>query len=309
MFEGENRPEGALISYVINKPAEKKAEAPAVDQKKGKKSKDAEPKVEEKKEKGSKIKFDSLTLEVLNAKGEVIRTLKRTAPEDSGVLRMTWDLSEKGVSTPSRNERRGRGGFEPGGMSVLPGTYTLRLSFGDQKDSTTINVKADPRIEMTDAVRQTRYAMAKDVEKLTEVTSDAMKRLRESLEVAEEFEKKMKEAKRDDLKAAQDKTKAVKDSINSIMDFIVGKEDKRQGLTRSSDPTTVSFIFNARRYIGSPITPINETDRRVYKQAEDRVTETLEKVNTFFDGPWREYRTMMEGVKLSPFKDYEPIKK
>jgi hypothetical protein len=162
---------------------------------------------------------------------------------------------------------------------------------------------------MTDAVRQTRYAMAKDVEKLTEVTSDAMKRLRESLEVAEEFEKKMKEAKRDDLKAAQDKTKAVKDSINSIMDFIVGKEDKRQGLTRSSDPTTNSFLFTARRYIGSPITLINETDRRVYKQAEDRVTETLEKVNTFFGGPWKEYRTMMEGVSLSPFKDYEPIKK
>jgi hypothetical protein len=151
--------------------------------------------------------------------------------------------------------------------------------------------------------------MGKDVENLTELIADATTRLRESLEVAEEFEKKMKEAKRDDLKSAQDKTKAIKDSINSIMDFIVGKEDKRQGLTRSSDPTTVSYIFTARRYIGSPITPINETDRRVYKQAEDRVTETLNKVNSFFEGQWKEYRTMMEGVNLSPFKDYEPIKK
>jgi hypothetical protein len=255
------------------------------------------------------VKFDSLTLEVLNTKGEVIRSVKRKAPEDNGVLRMTWDLSEKGVNFPARNERRGRGGFEPRGGNVLPGTYTLRLSFGDQKDSTTINVKADPRIAMTDAVRLARYNMGKDVEKLTELTADATTRLRESLEVAEEFEKKMKEAKRDDLKSAQDKTKAIKDSINSIMDFIVGKEDKRQGLTRSSDPTTVSYIFTARRYIGSPITPINETDRRVYKQAEDRVTETLNKVNSFFEGPWKEYRTMMEGVNLSPFKDYEPIKK
>ncbi len=309
MFEGENRPEGALITYAINKPAEKKAETPAAAPKKGKKSQDPEPAADDKKDKKSKVKFDSLTLEVLNGKGEVIRTIKRKAPEESGVLRMTWDLSEKGVDFPSRNEPRGRGRFERGGMSVLPGTYTLRLSFGDQKDSTTINVKADPRIAMTDAVRLARYNMAKDVEKLTERTADATKRLRESLDVVEEFEKKIKEAKRDDLKSAQDKTKAMKDSINSIMDFIVGKEDKRQGLTRSSDPTTVSFIFTARGYIGSPITPINETDRRVYKQAEDRVTDTLNKVNAFFDGPWKEYRTMMEGISLSPFKDYEPIKK
>src|SRR5690606_22171957 len=137
---------------------------------------------------------------------------------------------------------------------------------------TTIHVKADPRIEMSDAVRLARYNMAKDVENLTVLTSDATKRLRESLEIVEEFEKKMKDAKRDDLKDAMAKTKTIKDSINSIMDFIVGKEVNRQGLTRSSDPTTVSYISTARRYIGSPITPINETDRRVYKQAEDRVT-------------------------------------
>ena len=130
-----------------------------------------------------------------------------------------------------------------------------------------------------------------------------------SHQVAEEFEKKMKEAKRGDLKDALAKTTAVTASITSTMDFIVGKEDKRQGLTRSSDPTTVSFIFTARRYIGSPITPINDTDQRVYKQAEDRVAETLDQVNIFFDGSWKEYRTMMEGVNLSPFKDYEPIKK
>jgi len=42
--------------------------------------------------------------------------------------------------------------------------------------------------------------MIKDLQKLSALLAQAMDRLRESKEIADEYEKKMKDAKRDDLK-------------------------------------------------------------------------------------------------------------
>jgi len=93
-----------------------------------------------------------------------------------------------------------------------------------------------------------------------------------------------------------------------LFDFILGKVDKRQGIVRSPDPTPVSYIQTARGYIARSNDPVSETDRRVYKQAEDRINDVVKRVNSFYSTTWPAYRAMMEKVNLSPFKDYEPIK-
>lgn len=312
-FNGENRPLGALISYVVNKPAEKK-EAPKAEEpkavSKSKKGKQPEPVAEPKKEEktdDSKVKYDSLTLEVFNSKGEKIRTLKRKAPEDNGLNRMTWDLTEKGVRQPSREKAKSNAP-EPSGTTVLPGTYKLRLTFGDQKDSTMITVKLDPRFPNTESNMQARYTMAKNLEHMTELVTKATDRLVESKRIASEFEQKMKEANRDDLKDAMDKSKAIQDSIGNVMDYILGKEDKRQGITSTEFPSPESYIGTAQFYVGSSRDAISERDQRVYKHAEDKVKAILDRVNQFYQSQWPAYRTMMEKVTISPFKDYEPLK-
>ena len=123
-----------------------------------------------------------------------------------------------------------------------------------------------------------------------------------------DLEKKMTEAKRDDLKDAIKKTKAMKDSINALFDFMLGKEDKRQGILYEFT-TPVSFIGNAQMYIGSSRNAVNVTDERTYKHAEEKITVVLNKVNTFFSTTWKTYRSEMEKVSLSSFKDYPPLKK
>lgn len=302
-YNGQNRPFGALITYVVNKPSDKKEE-PAATPAKGKKGTPApQSKSEEKKE--SKVKYDSIKVEILRG-NEVIRTLKQKAPEENGVQRMTWNLTEKGVRGPSREKPRGN--FEPSGSTVLPGTYKVRISFGDQKDSTMISVKADPRYTVSPAVLEARYQLGKELQQLTDVAAQATERIRESKEIVEEFEKKMKEAKRDDLKDAMEKTKAMKDSLDKLMDFIVGKVDRRQGIVRNPEPTPVSYIFVASSYVNSSMDPVSETDRRVVKHAEDKIAEVIAKVNSFFSTAWTTYRADMEKVTISPFKSYEPLK-
>ncbi len=314
MFNGENRPLGALISYVINKPDEKNnaitKEEPKTTSKSKRGKKDAEPvpvKAEKKDEK-SKVKYDSITLEVFNANGEKIRTLKQKAPEENGLNRMTWNLDEKGVRQPSRTKAKPNTP-EPSGAAVLAGTYKLRLTFGDKKDSANINVKLDPRFTNDGANMQARYNRTKDLERMRELVVKATDRLRESKEIASDFEKRMKDASRDDLKDAVDKTKAIKDSIDSVVDYILGKEDKRQGITATEFPAPVSYINTALFYTGTSRDPLSERDNRVHKHAEDKTKEILDKVNKFYQEQWSSYRTMMESVSLSPFKDYEPLNK
>jgi photosystem II stability/assembly factor-like uncharacterized protein len=311
VFNGENRQGGAMLSYVINKPEEKKE--PAKDTKPAdvKDAKKADSKTaakpEEKKDEKPKVKYDSLTLEVFNAKNEKIRTIKQKAPTDNGLNRMSWGMTEKGVRRPSREKPRANAG-EPGGMQVLPGTYKVRLSFGDKKDSTMVNVKSDPRFNVPSSVAESRYAILKDIEKLQSILTESTDRLRESLEVANEFETKMKDSKRTDLKEQLDKTKSMKDSINALFDLILDVDDKRQGLTRDSEGPVVD-IQTAQGYIEGNINPITETDRRVFKRADDSVSRVINKVNAFYATTWKDYRAMMEKVNLSAFKEYQPLKK
>jgi hypothetical protein len=307
-FIGENRSFGAQVNYVINKPAEEKK-----DESTDKKTDDKAKKPEASKDKPAddaknKIKYDSVTFEVFNARNEKIRTIKQKAPETNGINKFSWQMNEKGARGASREKTRA-GAPEPGGATVLPGTYKVRVTFGNQKDSTNIKVNYDPRYTLSSSVIESRYDMAKNLDKLTALSGEATNRLRESKEIAEEFEKKMKEVKGEQYKDALEKTKVVKDSINALFDYILGKEDKRQGIVRQRDPTPVSYIGNARYYISTSLDPIGETDQRVMKLAEDQIAEVISRVNAFYEKQWTPYRAAMEKVVISPFKDYVPLKK
>ena len=149
--------------------------------------------------------------------------------------------------------------------------------------------------------------MSKDLQKMTKVTAQACDRLRESKELIEDFEKRMKDSKRTDLKEALDKSKAMKDSINALFDYILGKEDKRQGIVRSPEPSRYSYVGTAQQYIARSREPISETDRRVFQHAQDKVSEVITRVNGFYTTQWPAYRAMMEKVVINPFKDYQPL--
>lgn len=329
MFIGTNRPAGAQLTYVLNKPAEaKKKEEPAVKTDKKTEGKSTKKKADESqvapidttssarkvspgdslKKEAPKTKYDSILLEVFNTQGQKIRSIKQKAPDDNGLNRITWPLNEKGVSPASREKPRPNSP-EPVGPTVMPGTYKVKLSFGDQKDSTDVVVKADPRLNVPITTLEGRYKMLHDLQKLSVLASEATTRLRESKEIADDYEKKMKDSKSDAYKSALEKTKVIKDSIDALFNYILGKEDKRQGIVRQRDPTPVSYIANAALYISSSTDPVSATDQRVFKFAEDQINLVLNKVNNFYEKMWPEYRATMERVVINPFKNYSPLKR
>ncbi|MCB0651797.1 MAG: hypothetical protein KDC85_11015 [Saprospiraceae bacterium] len=301
IFNGENRPGGAMISFLVNKPKmEKKAESKEDDE--------TSERIEGKEEGKEKIKLDSIKLEIFNVGGECIRILKQKTPEENGFHRMYWYLDEKGVRGPSRRERRGGRG-EPGGVTVLPGKYMLKMTFGDQVDSVYIDVDYDPRIEMPMEVLVQQHDLLKELESKTEVAGKAVERLRASLEIIDDYKSRIEAEK--DKTAFEDllkRQKTLKDTINTMMDELLGKEDKRQGITMDEKPSTVSYLYTARSYVRSLQAVPGPTERQLIKNADDKLNQVLDKINNFYLNEWPVYRKEVEELKLSPFKDLEPLK-
>ncbi len=307
IFNGENRPRGAMISYVVNKPEEQKTEEEEDSKKKKKKKKEEDVEVKTEDDESEKVNYDSLILEVYNNSGKLIRTLKQKAPKEEGVNRMYWYLDEKGVDRPSRREPRGN--REPGGVDVLPGNYKLKLIFGDEADSAMISVRFDPRVKMSDNTLAAKRSMQKRIEESQATAADAMKRLRESKDIVEKYMKEMKEKDKEGFKELLESSKAVKDSIESLMVPFVGEDNSdNEGIIRSPIPDIGDRLGTASFYIGSSLDAPGDTEERLVKQAEEKLAVAVESVNNFFAEDWKNFKESVKDIDLSPFKDYEPLK-
>ena len=130
----------------------------------------------------TKVKWDSVHMNIYDG-DRLIRTLKQKAPKESGVYKWTWFMDEKGTDRPSRRNRSRR--FEPGGVSVKPGTYKVVMSFGDQTSEQIIKVENDPRINVSSQNTNEVYATLKQLEDMQQVAADAVEQLVESKTIAE----------------------------------------------------------------------------------------------------------------------------
>jgi photosystem II stability/assembly factor-like uncharacterized protein len=305
IFNGENRDKGAMITYSINKPKSKTKKEPLT-KKKTKNSKKKEKIAEVKTEKPV-VKFDSIFFEVYDSKNELIRSIKKKAPKENGVHRMYWRLGEKGKRGPSRRKTK-KNASEPRGITVLPGKYTIKLHFGNQTETEKINVAYDPRVEMPFEVLKSKYNLLKQLEAKAGIAGEATQRLLESKEIVNDYKKRIKaQNKKEKYKDILTNHAEILKEINGLLDDMLGKEDKRQGITATEFPNTVSYLYKARRYVNSLLQKPGETETTLVKNANDKVSAVILKINEFYKKDWIEYQKSVENLNLSPFKEVKEL--
>ena len=81
---------------------------------------------------------------------------------------------------------------EPGGAEVLPGTYQLKLIFGDQSSEASIEVKGDPRRTLSMDVLKAKYDAIKALEANQELAVGHVEQLKEKLKIVETLTERMK---------------------------------------------------------------------------------------------------------------------
>lgn len=263
-----------------------------------KEKKDNEKDDSEKKE--AKVKWDSLTLKLYDGT-RLIRTLKTKAPKENGIHKWTWYMDEAGVSRPSRRIRKQT--REPGGVSVKPGTYKAVLHYGDQMSETTIKVKSDPRLDVSQKNIDEVYAAAKELEKMQETLADASKQLIESKDIASKYQKDLSQLDKEKYKEEIKSSKAIVKSLDSLIDKYFGKIDKRQGITRNPEVTALQRLRTATGYIYGSQTGLTSTETTLIKHAKDAVNKLLGETNSFFNKEWTDYQNNMKLIKMDPFKE------
>lgn len=171
-----------------------------------------------------------LELEVLDARGEIIRTYSNQKPGDfkswiggppppkvipslPGLNRSNWDLARE--TLPSVE-----GVFILGslaGSTVGPGTYTLRLSMGDQISSQKVQLLADPRLEATPEDFQLQAGMLVNIETAIRDIHQSVARMRTV---------KTQVSSIGELLSADEDAESVKESGDAVLEAIKTWENK-----------------------------------------------------------------------------------
>ena len=294
MFNGENRSDNAMISYLVNLPNKEE---------KSEKEEEEEEKEDSKEE---KVSYDSLQFQVFKGE-ELIRTIKMKAPKASGIHRMYWRMDEAGERWPSRRKVKDDAP-EVGGVSVLPGEYKIKMTFGEYSDSSMITVKYDPRVEMDRSTLEAQYNFQKSIEAQRAKAFAATQRIVEAKEIADSYLKQMKDKDKEAFKEQIELAKSTKDTLEVLIEPFVGKDNsKKQGIVRSPTPDIGDRLGNASYYAGSSLEAPGTTEERLAAQAQEKLKAQLEAVNNYFKEVWPSFRKEMEALDLSPFEEYEAI--
>ncbi|MET1259807.1 hypothetical protein ABV409_10705 [Flagellimonas sp. DF-77] len=296
LYNGENRKRGAMITYYLKAGKKDLAKKPK------KKSEESKADTKDKKTLTGVQKKDSLQFDIFEG-SRLIRTLKIKTPEKKGFHRLYWGLNEKGPDRPARKIRKSTS--ERGGVTVKPGTYTVKVSFGDTSDSTQVTVKTDPRLNPSISGINEVYTLRKEVEGHIQTAAEAVKQLVQSKDLANKMAKELKALDKDKFEAEIKASKEITKAIDSVVALYIGKEDKRQGITRNPEVTVMQRLNTANFYIATRKQGVTATERRMLGFAEAELRAALEKTNGFFDTKWKPYRASIEALDLSPFKETE----
>ena len=302
LYNAENRKYGAMITYYLKEGKKDVKKDKKEDDEKDKDEKDEAEKTDDKKELTGVQKKDSVQFNFYDG-SRLIRTLKYKTPEKAGFHRVYWNMDEKGPDRPARKISKNK--RESGGVEVKPGTYKVKVSYGDTADSTMLTVKTDPRLDVSLASINEIYEHSKKLEGYTQTAADAVKQLVESKDLANKFSKEMKTLDKEKYKNQIKASKAIVKAIDSVVAIYIGKEDKRQGITRNPEINVMQRIGNASFYVATRKAGLTKTEKDLIKYAEDDLKSALDKTNTFFSEKWKGYQDAIQALDLSPFKETE----
>lgn len=315
-FAGTNRRRGAMLTLWVKKPAKKqKEDKPQEVSKKDKKknkskatkeeSQTTEPKDAKKMDmkKGGKGKDGKkVKVVVLNAENDTIRHF--SSPVDTGMNRIYWRMDRDGVRFPTRREVKPDADPSSGGP-VAPGTYKLVFSYKDFKDSTSVTVHDDPRVETTAAQRQAKAAVLTDFEKIVEKAKAGFDQLQTARKTIKLVNEALVNAPDSTKKQMAELGKALQDSIAQL-ELIYMNPPNTKGIQRDPEKLN-SILFTTSNYIRRSQSP-NQMVNFMMEKTKKRTQETLDKINNLMSNDFADYQKKVEAVRFSLFKKLEEIK-
>lgn len=227
-------------------------------------------------------------IEVLDGSGEVIRTLAGTA--NRGLNRVVWDLRMAGED-------------DGAGPWALPGRYAVRVTVGETIAEGTIEVVADPRVDISPASRRARIAAQQEAARWVAVADRAAEQLRAMLSAVDQVLITLPDGEgADELRAMGE---ALREELNRANQRLFTGPECQGGCGGSA---VADRVRAPQRKLSSSMDAPSETDRLAMAHAEAAVEELVEEFRRVMDGPAEEFRRALAARGHTPLPLTEPLR-
>ncbi len=292
IFNGDNRRRGAMISIWWSGSQAKAEQA----------DKDEENEEKETPKKSASKKESKSTVVIYNLEGDTVRNFKTKL--DSGFNRITWNMRENGVRYPSYNEPK-KDANPPQGRWAKPGEYKVVIALGELKDSATVTLKSDPRLNINLDDLKAKDEYGDKLENLIVVGAEITSQLNDITKRINKINGTLDLLPDSIQKKIKKEGKAVSDSMKTIYElFMLDKNFE------GYDHVTVrinDLYGSANEYIMGPTgKPGPQADLALAK-IEKELGAALNQFNTFLENTWLPYRKLVEESSVKLFKDYEKL--
>ena len=298
-FAGENKSTRAALSFWFTPEKKETTVTDKKDEKKkadSKKDKDVKSEGSDEKKKDTKGKDEKVTIHILSALGDTIRTLKHEP--DTGLNVVYWNFETKGVRFPSKEEPKKDAEEEGNGPMVKPGSYNVIFNWNDMKDSSSVTVGLQPGLNWTDTNHDGFVSRWKEAASLAEKAEKAYARIR----AAEKSIGLIKDA----LTYADDSTKkkvngaidSLQKKIDTINEFYFGKQDLK-GI-QDDAYTLINQLYTAMYSISEYENGSNSTN--AINNCRKQVDKGVELVESCMKNEYSAMKQLVEQTRFDYFK-------
>jgi photosystem II stability/assembly factor-like uncharacterized protein len=299
MFAGENKPYGALITYVCTPPekTEKEAEEETAPPMRRMIPERGEPWSRFRRGIGGK----AVKIEILDEAGNVVR--KADGPMEKGMNRFAWDLYVDEFRQPRIRERRFR--FRPFAPKILPGTYTVKITMGKQEAVQTFVVKPDPREDISLPNRKKKFDTVTNLGQKIEVFAEAVDRIKKTREAINTVLEHVKDSDDEKVKELREEGKKLDKTLVAYLKKIIG-DWEAQGIRDDSEAIRekAGSVFNTLNSSNEAPTP-SETIKLA--NVEKAMVEALTEFNALYAEDVAAFKAKFVEANIEIFPDKESL--
>jgi len=298
-YKGQNRSGAAMIYFYLKDVKQEEEE-----QEGGKgKSKELEKKEEQPIDKIKERYKGKVRVNVISGAGDTIRTY--SFKPDTGLNRTYWAMNRDLIQLPQYGDMDENADL-PGGRSVMPGTYTVVLTYGDYSGSTKIKVAKDLREDVSEADLKVKGDAHQALMHEAELATASFERLKDINKTVARVNKHLQNLEADSVRKDIEKAgEAITKKTSELINLYLEPED-----FVGYDHITLRImdvLWTAADYIESSKGAPTQTALDYSSYAIEELYKVVARVNKLVAEDWAAYQKKVEAVEVSLFKTFVPI--
>jgi hypothetical protein len=235
-------------------------------------------------------------IEISDKTGNVLRKYKGT--NKNGINRVTWGLVKNFIKQPGQRSYNEE--FPPPGFPVIPGTYTVKVIYGEVSVTKTVDVRTDPRVNYTNEDYRLTYDALTNLEEKISVVTEAIDRIRKVEKIIKTVNEQLEGEEDQSSSDLKTNGNELKKRLKELSAVFIPPED-REGIFDDSE-CVFSVIQTALGQAGSTWEKPTPAHRTYLRQAEEALQAALEEFNNVFSSDVADYRSKVNsaGIELFP---------